>query len=173
MAPTTHTVRVIIREITYAAKDKNLLDQDVIVHRTAYGPGRPEIDPARNFGPDVDPESSEYKDAVVDYRLGQQVELLDEDYIRLSNGGAVKDADAVEAMAVESDEEVLDVRTASVDDLARWIEQEGPNVNETVQASGGEAELAQKLLEAETQATDGEPRQGVVDGLSTVIGRGD
>jgi hypothetical protein len=54
----------------------------------------------------------------------------------------------------------MDVTTASVDDLARWIESERPNVNAVVQASGGEPDLAQKLLEAESQATDGDPSQG-------------
>jgi organic radical activating enzyme len=64
------------------------------------------------------------------------------------------------------------VRTASVDDLARWIETERPTVQEVVDATGGEPDLARKLLEAESQATDQDPRKGVLDGLSAVIARG-
>lgn len=172
MPPTKHSVRVRIREITYATVGKNILDQPTVEYKTAYGPGRPEIDPANLFGPNVDVESDEYKTAVENHRKGERVDLLDEDYIRLKNGGAVLDEDEADAAILEAEQELLDVRTASVEDLSRWIETEHPTVNDVVQASGGEGDLAQKLLEAETMATEGEPRKGVLDGLSTVIGRG-
>jgi hypothetical protein len=41
-----------------------------------------------------------------------------------------------------------------------------------VQASGGDPNLAKKLLEAESQATDQDPRKGVLEGLTAVISRG-
>jgi hypothetical protein len=170
--PNTHPVRVRIREVTYARVTTNMLDQRVMEYPTAYGPGRPEIEPTAVLGPDFDPESPEAQRAVEDFKLGQKIELLDDDYVRLMNGNAVVDAQVAEAQAVQAEEEEMDVTTASVDDLARWIQTEQPNVNETVQASGGEPDLAHKLLEAESQATDGDPRKGVVDGLSAVIGRG-
>jgi hypothetical protein len=172
MAPDTHPVRVVIREVTYAHLGKNILDQPQVMYSTAYGPGRPEIEPTVVLGPDFDPESQAAQDAFLDFKLGQKIDLLDEDYIRLKNGGAVKDAAAAEAQAVEAEEEVMDVRTASVDDLARWIETERPTVQEVVDATGGEPDLARKLLEAESQATDQDPRKGVLDGLSAVIARG-
>lgn len=170
--PKTHACRVVIREITYASKGKNILDQPEVQYKTAYGPGRPEINPVTLLGPEHDPQSEEGKKAAKDFKLGELVHLLDQDYIRLKNGGAVMDADAREAQVVEEEEIELDVRTASVDELARWIETDKPTVQEVVDASGGEADLAQKLLEAESQATDGDPRTSLVDALSTVIGRG-
>jgi hypothetical protein len=171
MAPQTHPVRVRIREVTYARVTTNILDQRVLEYPTAYGPGRPEIDPVTLLGPDHDPNSPEAQAAYEDFKLGQKIELLSDDYVRLINGNAVVDANSPEA-GEEIEEEVLDVTTASVDDLARWIEQEKPNVQETVNASGGLADLASKLLEAESQATDGDPRNGVLQGLTAVISRG-
>lgn len=172
MAPTdTHPVRVRIREVTYAVLAENVLGHRVVDYKVAYGPGRPEIEPTAVLGPDFDPDSDAAQTAARNFKQGELILLLDDDYIRLINGNAVVDADGGGNLP-EPDEEVLDVRTASVDDLARWIEQEKPNVNDTVQASGGEADLAKKLLEAESQATDGDPRRGVLEGLTAVISRG-
>lgn len=171
--PKTHKVRVVIREVTYQSLGKDILDREQLVYKTAYGPGRPEIDPVEVLGVEHDPESREAQEAHKNFKLGEEIELYDDDYIRLKNGGAVVDSKQAEEMAVEDeDEEVLNVVTASVDDLARWIESEKPNIQEVVDASGGEPDLAQKLLEAESQATDGDPRKGVMDGLATVISRG-
>jgi hypothetical protein len=145
MAPETHPVRVRIREVTYARVTTNILGQRVLEYPVAYGPGRPEIDPANLLGPGHDPNSEEAQSAYEDFRLGQKIDLLGDDYVRLINGNAVVDADSPEAEEL-IEEEVLDVNTASVDDLARWIETEKPNVQETVNASGGDANLARKLL---------------------------
>ena len=165
----THPVRVLVREAAYVKLVFNPLGQPSLESATGYGPGRPEINP-ENRGQGVTEEEAD-----LDFKLGQLVLLLDNDYVRLINCGAVADSEAVEQYALEEDDEVLDVRTASVEDLARWISQEKPNANDVVQASVGEAELAEKLLRAEAMAaqeTNGEPRKSVVDGLSVVIGRG-
>jgi hypothetical protein len=171
MAPQSRSVRVKIREVTYARVTTNILDQRTLEYPTAYGPGRPEIDPTRLLGEGFDPNSEEAQAAIDNFRLGERIDLLPDDYVRLVNGGAVVDAGSPEAEGV-GEEEVLDVVTASVDDLARWIEVERPNVNEVVQASGGDPNLAKKLLEAESQATDQDPRKGVLEGLTAVISRG-
>jgi hypothetical protein len=165
----THSVRVRVREAAYVKLVWNPLGQPSMASATGYGPGRPEINP-ENRGAGISAE-----DADADFKLGERIDLLDMDYVRLIDCGAVMDAEDVEQYALEEDDEVLDVRTASVEDLARWIVQEKPNANEVVQASVGEPELAEKLLRAEAaaaQETNGEPRKSVVDGLSTVIGRG-
>lgn len=175
MAPakkTTHSVRVRVREVPYLVKTLNVLDQPQISELVGYGPGQPEIDPVNVLGPDADVESQEYRDAMEDYKMGQLIELMDNDYLRLKAAKAVMDVEEAEVLSVAMDEEVLDVTTASVDELAGWIKTENPSVNEVVQASDGQAELAQKLLEAEAMAKNGEPRKGVVDGLSAVISRG-
>jgi len=171
----TYPVRVVIREITYASRGTNLLDQPVITYNNAYGPGRPEIEPMARLGADADPESQEYADAMMDFRLGQRVELMADDYVRLRNGGAVVDAKVAERAAEEAEGTELDVRSASVTDLADWISEDEPNVNATVGASEGDPDLAKKLLEAEAEAAqrdNREVRKGVVDGLSAVVARG-
>jgi hypothetical protein len=152
-----HSVRVRIRELGYTKIIEDELGNERLITTTAYGPGAPQL-------ADADPEEQ---------RLGQLIELNDEAYERHKYWGNVMDEDEAQEQAeAEDEEEVLDPETATVEDLTRWIEQERPTVNEVVQASDGNPETAQKLLEAETAAHDGEPRKGVVDGLSTVIGRG-
>lgn len=175
MAPTKHKARVRIREITYSVIEKNILDQPVVNQRTAYGPGRPEIDPVTLLGPEYDPNSTKGKEAVENYKYGELVELVDEDYLRLRNGGAILDVDEAEAVVQDTSENSLDVATASIEEITEWIKRDKPNANETVQASGNVPEVAEKLLQAEANAgvgPDSGPRKGVVDGLSTVIGRG-
>lgn len=168
-----HKVRVVIREITYSTIGQNILGQDTVIQKTAYGPGRPEIDPQAVVGPGGSLDTKEGKKAVEDFQKGELVELLDEDYIRLRNGGAVLDAADAEERFVQAREEVLDVLTASPEELARWIQVEKPSANAVVEASQGNSDLAQKLLEAESLARQpNEPRKAVVDGLAAVVARG-
>lgn len=56
--------------------------------------------------------------------------------------------------------------------LADWIEEEQPTVQEVVDASGGDPEQAQRLLQAEHDATGGDSRTTLVEGLTAVIQRG-
>lgn len=153
-----HSVRVRVREVGYTKIVEDELGNERLVTTTAYGPGAPQL-------ADADPETQQY---------GQLIELNDEAYERHKYWGNVLDEEEVQEQIEggDDDEEEMDPATASVEDLARWIEQERPTVNDVVQASDGDPEVAQKLLEAETQAHDGEPRKGVVDGLGVVIGRG-
>lgn len=161
----THPVRVRIREVPYSVISRDLLGNAQVEQRSGYGPGRQEILPStRN---DVDEET-----AKLDYELGQLIEVNDADYVRLKNAGCIVDEDEVIAVGDGEDVQVLDVRTASVEELADWIREEKPTAHDVVQASGGEPDLAQSLLEAENAATDGEPRKSVLDGLSKVISRG-
>lgn len=167
-----YPVRVVVREVSYARLTTNVVGHTFLQYETAYGPGRPEINPSVRLQrhPDVDPG-----DAERDFRLGQLIHLYNDDYMRLKPGGAVDDAETVERKAEEPDVEVLDAETASVEDLTRWISQEHPSAEQVVQASGGDPQVANKLLKAEAQAaqeTNGEPRQPVVDGLVAVVSRG-
>lgn len=160
-----HAVRVRVREIPYTRLGENALGDPHLFHETAYGPGNPSLDP--DLFPDMDED-----EAHLNYKLGQLLDLNDEDYLRLKAAGAVVDADDVQTLGEDDAVELLDVRTASVEDLSDWIKQDGPNINDVVQASEGEPDLAQKLLEAENKASDGDPRKSVVDGLTAVIARG-
>jgi hypothetical protein len=163
-------VRVRVRQIDYITKGTNPLGDEVDMIRTAYGPGMPQNNPEEAA---LDPASQEYADRVSDYQYGELVLLRPHQYIGLIQSGAVKDVQTDESgTEVVEEEELLDVNTASVDELTEWIQTERPTVNDVVQASGGDPEVAKKLLEAETQAQDGEPRKGVLEGLSAVISRG-
>lgn len=164
------SVRVRVRQLDYFTKGTDPLGNEVDVIATAYGPGMPQLNPAESG---LDPESQEYADRVSDYKRGQLIHVLPKAYIGLIKTGAVQDFQTDEATGeeVEEEEELLDVNAATVDDLADWISQEHPTVNDVVQASGGDPDVARKLLEAETQAQSGEPRKGVVEGLTAVIGR--
>lgn len=167
-------VRVAIRQIDYLTKGENALGQEVDVMRTAYGPGMPQNDP--QFHPELEADSQALADMQSNHRFGELVMLRERAYNGLKLSGAIKDVKTttVEGEEVEEfeEEELLDIGEASIDDLALWIQQERPTVNDVVQASDGNPEYAQKLLEAESQATNGEPRKGVLEGLSAVISRG-
>jgi hypothetical protein len=177
-------VRVRVRQLDYITKGTNPLGQEIDVVRTAYGPGDQRLNPAERT--DIEPGSQAAADAVSDYKNGQLILLRPQQYIGLIAAGAVRDVKMSkqtvtdeegaeyeeEVEEVEEEEQLLDVNTASVDDLILWIQQERPTVNDVVQASGGDPDVARKLLEAESKATDGEPRKGVTEGLSAVISRG-
>lgn len=164
-------VRVRVRQLDYVTKGRNALGDEVDRIVTAYGPANPANDPANRFG--LDPESQEAADLASDFQYGQLIMVRPQAYVGLIESGVVRDvqtdADGEEDF---EEEELLDVNTATVEQLADWIKTERPNVNDVVQASGGDPDVAQKLLEAESQATDGEPRKGVLEGLSAVISRG-
>jgi hypothetical protein len=169
--PKTYPVRVLVREVGYTAIEEDAVGNPVSTVKYGLGPGiAPHPD---TFDPPLDPESQEYADALSDHERGQIIYLLEDDYNRHMKYGVIRDLEEDQELEEkEADEELLDPRTASVEDLERWIREEKPTVNDVVQASDGDPEVARKLLEAETQAQDGEPRKGVVDGLSVVIGRG-
>lgn len=79
----------------------------------------------------------------------------------------------VEAHAQSGDADVVNVDAAagssSVADLAEWLKEAKPNVDDTVALAEDDPELAQKVLDAETAATGGKPRQGVVDKLERIV----
>src|SRR5262245_33958295 len=158
-------VRVRIRQIDYLTKGTNPMGDEVDVVKTAFGPGMPNNDPSRVEG--LDPESQEYADMLSDFQHGELVHLRPPAYNGLIASGAVRDVQVDdEGEEVMEDEELLDVDEATAEDLANWIRQESPTVNDVVQASQGDPELARKLLEAETMAKEPDaPRKGVMDGL--------
>lgn len=170
--PNLHAVRVLIREVPYLSRDKDRAGSDIVVEKSGYGPGMPQIEPSILFaGDEIDASSDEYKEAQEEFKRGQVIHLMDHDYYRLIEAGAVADLGS-EPPSVEEEEGYLDPSTATVEELRQWISESKPNVQEVIDASDGEPEIASKLLEAESQAHDGEPRKGVMDALSVVISRG-
>lgn len=165
-------MRVLVRQLDYVTRGINPLGDEVDRIATAYGPGNPVNDPTQRHG--LDPESQEWANLASDFKNGELIQVRPQAYIGLIESGVVRDVvtDEESGEEVIEDEELLDTETASVEDLADWIRSERPTINDVVQASGGDPAVAQKLLEAESQATDGQPRKGVLEGLSSVIARG-
>lgn len=164
---TTYPVRVLVREVGYVGIEEDITGQPQMVAKRGFGPRQPQLDPSNL---DLEPGSTELADAVDEFERGQIIYLLADDYKRHMKFGVVRDV-ATEPDAEEEAETFLDPETATADDLANWIRQEKPTVNDVVQASQGDVALATKLLEAESLAHDGEPRVGVMNGLSAVIQR--
>lgn len=99
-------------------------------------------------------------------RRGEEVTLNERDYRRGMKFGAFVDPDAPEPEVSTE----LDVATADIPEIAAWIESESPSVNELLELTGGDPEIAQKLLEAESAATGGAARSTLVEGLTKIIG---
>jgi hypothetical protein len=57
-----------------------------------------------------------------------------------------------------------------VPELVQYIETNKPNVDDTVALAQGDPEAAKRVLDAEAEATGGDPRAGVTKGLAAVIG---
>lgn len=96
---------------------------------------------------------------------GQTLEVSDADFERGQEIDAfVTDGEDGDA---PTDFAVVD---ASDDELDEYLEENNPNVSETIALAGNDPESAQRLLESERRVTEGEPRQGVVDGLEKIIG---
>jgi hypothetical protein len=57
-----------------------------------------------------------------------------------------------------------------VPELVQYIETNKPNVDDTIALAQGDPEAAKRVLEAEDEATGGDPRSGVTKGLTAVIG---
>jgi ABC-type transport system substrate-binding protein len=95
---------------------------------------------------------------------GQTVELSDADYERAERYGAIE---GVEAPTAEV--EAPPGTDTGVVETAEWIKTSKPTVDETVAEAEGDPEKAKQVLEAENVATGGQPRRGVVDGLTQLI----
>lgn len=74
-----------------------------------------------------------------------------------------------ELKAVEAPQGEVPVAEKSDQQLIDWISEDKPNVDDTVGAAGTDPDLAQRILDAETAATGGDPREGVLKGLTKVI----
>jgi len=80
---------------------------------------------------------------------------------------AAMEEEAAEPATVEAGEP----GEMTVDELAAYIEEHKPNVDQTIALAENDPEQAQNVLDAETQATGGVPRAGVEKGLEAIIAR--
>lgn len=126
----------------------------------------------------VDPESGETKKRLAP-RIARRDEIVDiprnEDVERGEQMGAFyteEDFDQAEEEESSSDEEAEPSRVPSsegeYDKLVAWIRDERPNATTVVQAAGGDPEKARMLIEAENEASGGDPRKTVIDPLTKI-----
>jgi hypothetical protein len=112
----------------------------------------------------VDPNNTTKVSAIA--TRGQSVEVSDADFKRGSLSGAFVDESGEDAGSDLSATKAVDL---SDDELDELLEEQSPNVKETIALANGDPESAQRVLDAEERVTGGEPRQGVEDGLTKII----
>jgi hypothetical protein len=104
---------------------------------------------------------------------GTKIALLPEDEARLEDLGALE---SVKSVATQRDsksaDEPFDASTASDKELADYLEAEQPVADDTVALAKGDTEVAKRVLAAESVATGGKPRAGVVAKLEKIIAAG-
>jgi hypothetical protein len=97
---------------------------------------------------------------------------------RLGSFYTDKELKALEAGPAPVEGEVAQLEAGSASDemgvheLTEYIEQNHPNVDDTIALAKGDPEAAARVLEAEGIATGGDPRSGVTKGLTAIIGEG-
>jgi hypothetical protein len=125
-------------------------------------------------------------------RLGERVDIPKAEYERLAELGAVQEPgsaplpgtvpvrtvftvgdptepDNLAAGVVEAPVPVFDPVSSTDEDLVNHITSERLNVDETVALAGGDPVLAQRVIDADAEANDGEPRKTVAAKLQAVI----
>jgi len=77
-----------------------------------------------------------------------------------------------EGTTVGEDGEVVEksVDDMSVEELATWIKEDEPTIDDLLELASDDPDQAQKILDAENMATSNDPRKGLVTGLTKVIG---
>jgi len=114
------------------------------------------------------------------FQRGQEIppELLDDYNLergeRLGSFFTDEELEAIEnPSAAEAGEgEAAEFSEMGESELAEYIQENRPNVHETIALAGGDPEVAARVLEAEELATDGDSRAGVVKGLNEIIEKG-
>lgn len=57
-------------------------------------------------------------------------------------------------------------------DIINWHRSTNPSPDEVLEATDGDPEIARKMIEAETKATDGDPREPLIRALGEVVATG-
>jgi hypothetical protein len=104
---------------------------------------------------------------------GETVDLYPADAARGDEHGVfLADGESLEAPSTES-LRLNDIGLLSDEQLALMWEDKAPKVADLLQAVGENPELAQRVLDAETKATAGDPRATLKSGLDKVIHGGE
>jgi hypothetical protein len=112
---------------------------------------------------------------------GDTVDITDpEDLARGEEHGAFYTDAELAAFAGEAPEQDAsgggvdkpeDFAAASVDDIADWMEDSGATIPDLLEIANDNPEAANKILEAENKIQSGDPRKGLVEGLTTILDR--
>lgn len=101
---------------------------------------------------------------------GETVELSEEEAARGDELGSFLTGDEeISDNGKVVDENAFDATEAGEDELIDWIENQDPTVKETVEAAGGDPDVARRILDAEEEMAD--PRKGVIKGLGAILNR--
>lgn len=113
---------------------------------------------------------------------GDTVDVTDEqDLLRGEESGAFYTDAELAALAGEpvgdseassgGDVPVPDLKTASVDDVADWMDEQSPTINDLLELVNDNPDAAQKVLDAENLVRSGDSRKGLVEGLTVILDR--
>lgn len=85
-----------------------------------------------------------------------------------------KERDALEHPAASEEAVQAAITSGNISELgeyelAEWIKETEPTINDILDLVGDDKEFAHRMLQAENIATDGEPRKGLEAGLSGII----
>lgn len=110
---------------------------------------------------------------------GDEIQVLPFDFDRghrlnafLKAGQKVEDLGTGMTAATSQTALPFSAKDATDTELINWIKDGSPTVQDVVDASEGDPEVASRLLTAETAATGNDPRKGVIAGLEAVVQRG-
>jgi hypothetical protein len=65
--------------------------------------------------------------------------------------------------------EAFDPASAGEFELAEWLKNDKPTINEVLEVVNDDKDLAHRMLQAENIATEGDPRSGLEAGLTSII----
>lgn len=84
---------------------------------------------------------------------------------------AVADQTALEQLGAESsgDESDGELSGKTTEELGEWIRENGPTVNDLLQAANDDPDLAERLIDAENLATNNDPRTTLIEGLAKIM----
>jgi len=146
------TVKVIKHSMFSYAIPKTDEDGEPIIRQTKHGVDRPAVRRAH---------ASRFDEVDIP---------LDEDVERGEAMGAFFTDEEVAAMKGESPAAAANgLNFDDPDALVRWIKEDKPNAGEVVNAADDDPDKAMALLDAEEEATGGQPRKTVSDGLQKII----
>lgn len=106
-----------------------------------------------------------------DLRKGEVTQALitEEEYKRRVNRLRGVPEDEGEESSATEQSYADEVKDLDLEDTVEWLETRKPTIPQTVAAADGDAEVAERLLEAEQLVTGRDARQGAIDGLQKII----